>query len=189
MVTVKELKYINLDELSKRLGAFGIDKLTIFSIHYEYESSINTIRSEKGSIINYVEINSDKFMNFINFNDEFLKYNKDSLYILRNGNFLDIKNIFAYVSGYKINIGRGGSQKAHILSPLDFRLSTYIMAMFNGNYKLISYLNTFYDLSKDRYLSFTNKYTKPYNPATITNKHLTLEFKPIKCRRVFTKNL
>jgi hypothetical protein len=61
---------------------------------------------------------------------------------------------------------------------LDLRLSSYIMALFKNKYKWISYLNTFNQLSKDRYLSYTNKY-KSYKQVTITNKHLFLGFKPI----------
>jgi hypothetical protein len=30
MVTIKDLKYINLDDFSKKLDDFGIDTLTIF---------------------------------------------------------------------------------------------------------------------------------------------------------------
>jgi hypothetical protein len=76
------------------------------------------------------------------------------MYILRGGNFLDMKNIFSMVNGNQTNLGRGGSQKAHMLSPLDFRLSYYLMAMFKFNINLISYLNTFDEIGKDRYLSW-----------------------------------
>jgi hypothetical protein len=98
----------------------------------------------------------------------------------RDGNFLDIKNIFASINGYKTNIGRGGSQKAHILSPMDLRLSFYMMAMFQYNYKLISYLNTFNEISKDRYLSYTNKYFKNNISNTNDNKSLTIDNKYFK---------
>lgn len=47
--------------------------------------------------------------------------------------------------------------KAHALSPLDFRLSCYLMAMFNFDYNLISSLNSFNIMSKDRYLSYMDK--------------------------------
>jgi hypothetical protein len=178
MVTIKDLKYINLDDFSKKLGDFGLDTLNIFSINIGYEfNTIDAIRTDKGSLINYFDIGSDKFIKFINSNDNFLEYNKNSLYILRNGNFLDIKNIFSIVSGHKVNIGIGRSQKSHILSPLDLRLSFYMMAMFAGNYRLLSYLNTFYDLSKDRYLSYTDNYSKPYKYNTTNMEQC--EFKPI----------
>jgi hypothetical protein len=53
-----------------------------------------------------------------------------------------------------MNVGKGGGQKAHILSPLDFRLSSYVMTMFNFKYKYLTYLNAFSDLDKARYLSY-----------------------------------
>jgi len=175
MVTIKESQEINLDDVSRILGAFGIDMLTIFSINNDKESNtINTIICDKGSKVKYIEMSSDKFMKFINSNDQFLEFNKNSLYILRSGNFLDIKNIFAFISGYKINIGRGGSQKAHILSPLDLRLSFYMMAMFKGNWKLLFNLNTFNDIPKDRYLSYNNKFFKP-----LEFRHLIIKKMPL----------
>ena len=180
MITIKELKYINMLELSKALAAMGIETLLIFSIYNDYVSNTSdAVSCNIGSQITYYDISADRFINLIKSKADFLEYNQHSLYIIRNGHFLDIKNMFASVSGYNVNIGRGGSQKAHILSPLDLRLSSYIMALFKNKYKLISYLNTFNELSKDRYLSYTNKYNKPYKQVTITNKHLFLGFKPI----------
>lgn len=181
MVTIKALKYINLDELSTILGAFGIEELTIFSINNDNKSTINTVKSDKGSEIIYIDIHYEKFMEFIKSDCDFLKMNRKSLYILRNGNFLDIKNLFSLISGYKINVGRGGSQKAHILSPLDLRLASYMMAMFKCKYKLFSYLNTFDVLSKDRYLSYKDNYFKPYRHVILTNNYdyLPIVFKPL----------
>lgn len=106
-------------------------------------------------------MNIEEFMKLINSeNINFLEYNKKSLYILRKGNFLDIKNIFSNINKCRVNLGRGGSQKAHILSPLDIRLSTYLMAMFNFDYNLINSLNTFNSISKDRYLSWKDSTIK-----------------------------
>jgi len=177
MITIKELKYVNLDQLSIILKTFGIEELNIFSINNQCEHSV--IKSVKGAKILYTEMSDDLFKKFLNSDVDFSKYNRNSLYILRSGDFLDIKNLFTSINGFNINIGRGGSQKAHVLSPLDLRLSAYMMAMSNCNYKLISSLNTFYDLSKDRYLSYTNKYFKPYKQISINHKHLSLEFKPV----------
>jgi hypothetical protein len=52
-----------------------------------------------------------------------------------------------------ILVDGANGQKANILSPLDFRLSCYIIAMFDLNYKTISNLNGFNSLPKDIYLS------------------------------------
>ena len=68
-----------------------------------------------------------------------------------------ISDIFP-VNDFDVNIGRGSSQKAHVVSPLDFRVSCYLMALFKFDYKYISYLNTFNVISKDRYLPFFEKF-------------------------------
>jgi len=158
MVVINELKHIELLEFSKILSGFNINKLNIISINNECKSNtINIIRTNEESLIMYVEMNYDTFITFLNMDDHFMEYNKNTLYIVRNGDFIDIKNIFASIGGRQCNIGRGGSQKSHILSPLDLRLSSYMMAMFIGNYKELSSLNTFNFLSKDRYLSYMDK--------------------------------
>ncbi len=136
-----------------------IEKLNIFSIDSKLDAKIiNFVNANKGSKVKYVEMNPETFIEFLNLeNNNFLSYNKDSMYIIRNGDYIDIKNLFAIINDCRVNLCRGGSQKAHVLSPLDFRLSCYLMAMFNFNYELISNLNTFNDLSKDRYLSWWDK--------------------------------
>jgi len=182
MITIKELKYVNLGQLSIMLKNFGIEELNIFSINNQCEP--NTIKSEKGAKIIYYEMTNDMLKKLLNSDIDFFDYNRNSLYILRGGNFLDIKNLFVSINQCRFNIGRGGSQKAHVLSPLDFRLSAYMMAMSNCNYKLISYLNTFNNLSKDRYLSYTNNYLKPYKHISVFNKHLSLEFKPVVITKI-----
>jgi hypothetical protein len=154
MVVISEPKNINLSYMSEILGGIGIDKLNIFSINKYLDIKLDIHTTNKGCELKYIEINSDEFVKFLNHeNGDFLDYNKNSLYIVRGGDFIDVKNIFAIVNNCRANIGRGGSQKAHILSPLDLRLSSYLMAMFNFDYKLINNLNTFNYISKDRYLS------------------------------------
>ena len=74
------------------------------------EQSIFT--TDKGCCIRYINLNKDKFITLINHPEQnFLHYNKYSLYILRDGNYLDIKNLFSRIDRCQINLGRGGSQK------------------------------------------------------------------------------
>jgi hypothetical protein len=153
MVVVKELNYIDLLKLSQILGYMGIKESFIFSIDDHLEN-MKIIKKDNGSLITYTELKQEQFVTLLNSNVNFLDYNKHSLYILRNAGCLEIKNLFTKINGFQTNIGRGGSQKSHILSPLDFRLSTYLLAMFNFDYKKLSYLNAFNDLEKDRYLSY-----------------------------------
>lgn len=87
----------------------------------------------------------------------FLDYNKCILCIIKEGSYLYIINPFSKINGFDTNIGRGGSRKAYMISPLDLRLSCYLMAMFKFDYKYISYLNSFNVVTKDRYLLFMKK--------------------------------
>jgi len=110
-----------------------LNKLNILSINNEcIPNTINVITTNEESIIMYVEMNYDTFMKFLDMDENFMEYNKNTLYILRKGDFLDIKNIFASINGYQCNVGRGGSQKAHILSPLD--LTTISLFFEHGRY-------------------------------------------------------
>jgi hypothetical protein len=160
IVVVKEFNYINLNKLSNILAAMGIKELNIFSINDGIEK-MNVFRRDNGSLITYAELKREDLVTLLNNEKaDFSDYNKYSLYILRDGGFLDIKNLFSLINGYEVNVGRGGGQKAHILSPLDLRLSSYLMAMFNFNYGLISNLNSFNNLDKNRYLSYMDKTLK-----------------------------
>ena len=80
-----------------------------------------------------------------------------------------------------VNVGRGGSQKAHALSPLDIRLTTYVMAMFNFDYNLISSLNSFNTMGKDRYLSYIDNHKlNKFVSINLNNK----EFGPIRINKM-----
>ena len=158
MVLIKQPMQINLDDLSLILGSMGIEKLNIFSIYGNVNTETTTVFSNKDSNVKYIVINYDNFVGLLNHeNCNFLEFNQVSLFIARGGNWMDIKNLFARIQNKDVNVGRGGSQKAHALSPLDFRLSTYLMAMFKFDYNLISSLNSFNIMSKDRYLSYMDK--------------------------------
>jgi hypothetical protein len=159
-IVINELNYINLDILSKVLAAMHIKELNIFSINDKVEK-MNVTRRDNGSLITYTEMKRLDLITLLN-NEKinFRDYNKYSLYILRAGGFLDIKNLFAKINGHEMNLGRGGSQKAHFLSPLDMRLSAYVMAMFNCNYAWINKVNAFNSLEKDRYLSYLDRTSK-----------------------------
>jgi hypothetical protein len=134
MVVINELNYINLDILSKVLAAMHINQINIISINDKIKN-MSVIRRDNGSHTSYTEMTREHLVTLLNNEKiDFSDYNRYSLYILRNGGFLDIKNLFAKINGHEMNLGRGGSQKAHVLSPLDFRLSAYLMAMFNCNY-------------------------------------------------------
>jgi hypothetical protein len=126
MIIINESKYIELLEFSKILGGFNINKLNIININNECKpNTINIIRTNEESLIMYIEMNYETFMYFINIHDNFMKYNKNTLYILRNGYFIGIKNIFASIGSCRTSIHsfiyllRGGY------------LTTFMLAMLN----------------------------------------------------------
>lgn len=156
ILILRESLSINLNELSKMLSFMNIDGLHIFSINVAMSSESFYTEVETPAKVNYVEMSVERFKSMLKDPNGFIGYNKNSLYILRNGNYKDVKNILINIEGYNVSIGRGGSQKAHIISPLELRLSCYMMALSNFNYKYLSTLNLFNGLSKNRYLPYSD---------------------------------
>jgi len=150
---------IDFNTLSSTLNYMGITRLNIFSI--DNIEGINKIVVKRPSEILFIELGSEEFVKFLNNpNENFLDYNKNSLYILRNSNYRDIKLLFNEINNHKVDIGRGAGQKSHIINPLEFRLYSYLMGMFNFNYNKLNKLSTNNHLDKFRYLPFINKKTK-----------------------------
>lgn len=131
---IKESNNINLNHLNTNLSCMGIDKFFLFVINNDIDfDKICRIVSKDNPNVIYYEMNSVNFIKFLNSNKnnrEFLDY-KHSIYVIRNSNFICIKKLFSIINNCNVNMGKGGSQKSHGLSPLDLRLSSYIMAMFN----------------------------------------------------------
>lgn len=153
-------KDVNLIEFTKKISFMGIKKLHIFSINkLNVDSYIPICQNPE---VNYLEAGTDKFIEFLLdpkkfFNLEFAEINKHALYIFRDSNYIEIKNIFTNIENQCVNIGRGGGQKSHILSPLELRLNSYLLAMYDFDYELISSFNMFNYLDKARYLLYTKK--------------------------------
>lgn len=149
----KEEFSVFLWELAYVLGNLGIKKLNIFYIS-DREGVTETKLFDNKCRLLYINIPRKEFFNFLvaeGYNN-FCKYNLDSLYILENGDFTEIKRMITNVEGLNVDIVRGSCQKSHILSPLEIRLTFYISAMFNCDYNKITYINSFNILDKKRYL-------------------------------------
>ena len=159
IIIIRENKEADLFEITKLLDLMEIDKLNIVAINpIGTLDKTNNIRIKEPSVVKYLEVNTDDFISYLNNPSyNFLDYNKYILYNIKEGNYIYIKNIFTKINDFDTNIGRGGSQKSHMVSPLDFRLYCYLIAMFKFDYKYISYLNTFNVVSKERYLPFMEK--------------------------------
>lgn len=161
MFIMNDSMSVNLDNLSEILAGCNIEKLNIISIGDTVSTNVVNVSTNKGSDVYYTEFDLKSFVEYLNIEDnKFININPYTLYIIRGGNFLGLKNLFSTIDGYKVTVGRGGSQKSHILSPLDLRLSFYMMAMFGFNYETIKSLNAFNNVDKSVYLSYTDNFTK-----------------------------
>lgn len=108
IVIIKEPYSVNINQVSEALGIMKIKELNIFSIDKNSESNVINITSiNKGSKIKYLEMTPESFIEFINMdNNNFLSYNSHSLYIVRDGNYIDIKNLFSKIDNCSVNLGR-----------------------------------------------------------------------------------
>lgn len=150
-----DIKDINLSTLFKNLNAININKINIYSISkLEVQEGFNFSNDHKEYL--YLELGIENFLQILQVQN-FLEFNKYSLYIFRDMNYFEIKNLITKIDDCSVIIGRGSSQKSHILSPLELRLSTYLLAMFNFDYHQIFKLNRFNSLSKNQYLPTKNK--------------------------------
>lgn len=154
MVILNENIDNDLIEISNLIQAMNMDTLFIFDIILSNTLKCEIVELESSPNIKYIKIGSSDFIDTILNNDsyDFWKYNKNTLYIFRNGCYADIKDMFDYSYTNKVNIVRGSSQKAHLISPIDFRLSCYLLILCKMNYKKFNSINSFNYLSKDKYL-------------------------------------
>lgn len=151
---------VNLDDLSVILSIMNINELNIFNIGGR--EGMEIIKTKGPSTVNLFDISVEKFIEFLNM-DDFMEYNKNSLYILKNSNYINAKQLFTKINGCNTNLGRGGSQKSHIVSPLELRLNSYLMGIFKFDIKKISSLNAFNFLPKNRYLPFVKNFHEKKN--------------------------
>lgn len=150
---------INLNSLTERLKFLNVDYLNIFYIDDSEDLNLFEVNkfivNNEGSVINYIELGTNKFVEWLNNSDnDFTNYNKNSIYILKDGNYLKVKNMLVKINNMETSLGRGGGQKANILSPMDLRFSVYLMAICNFDYKLINSINAFKNLPKEKYLLY-----------------------------------
>lgn len=133
----------------------GLDSLYVISIVMSEEFQYEIKEVESSCNVKYIEVGIRYFVEHYLENqnsDHFWKFNKNTLYILRDGNYSDVKALFTRIQDIKVNIVRGSSQKSHMVSPIDFRLSCYLMILFNMDYKRMNSENSFNLITKNRYL-------------------------------------
>lgn len=140
----------------------NLKKFYIFSIIISETFEYDITEIKYPCEIKYIEIGLVYFVqNFLSADySKFWEYNKKTLYILRNGTYSDIKEIFRKIDNRDVQIIRGADQKGHVLSPNDFRLSCYLMILNNMNFSKAYFSNGFKDLKKNKYLPSYNDYNR-----------------------------
>ena len=60
------------------------------------------------STVKYLEVDAKDFVSYLNNSScNLLEYNKNTLYIIKEGNYIDIKNIFTKINYFDTNIDKG----------------------------------------------------------------------------------
>lgn len=105
----------NLTNISNLCSHVNIDRLFIFSIVISDTFEYEVTEIDSPSHIKYIEIGSTFFINNILESSDpeidFWDYNKHSLFIIRDGDYAYIKEMFVNVQGLNVNVVRGSSQK------------------------------------------------------------------------------
>jgi hypothetical protein len=149
----KDFHQENYINFFRNLYELGVNKLQFLTICDSFDKEYNNPYVEGDfKVINILKTN---FMDFINsgvynFGDN----NKYTLYLLKKGTFDQIKTLFQVADReYVINFGKG-SQKSHICSDIEFRLTLYLFALYNKDFNFLRYSNNFSNLNKNQYTTF-----------------------------------
>nr|QJQ35516.1 hypothetical protein [Fusarium begoniae] len=159
MVVLNNPIETNLFNIAKLSSDINLDTFYIFSIVIDDSFECRVTEVDYPCKVKYIEVGIsffiDKFLGSENIN--FWHYNKNTLYIIRDGNYSDVKELFTQIQDIKVKVVRGSSQKAHLVSPIDFRLSSYLLILFGMDYKKFNSQNAFNMVDKDRYLPSSDK--------------------------------
>lgn len=154
MVVLNNTIENNLLNIAKYSSNMNLDTFYIFSIVISDSFEYKVTEVDYPCKVKYIEVGLRFFVeNFLESdNVDFWHYNKNTLYILRDSNYSDVKELFTQIQDIKVKVVRGSSQKAHLVSPIDFRLSCYLLILFEMDYKKFNSENAFNIIQKDRYL-------------------------------------
>jgi hypothetical protein len=150
-----ELITPELNTMSILASYMSLEKFYIVNINLENSDIVHTGEVDSPTPIKYIDVGLKFFMeNFFNGESSsvFWEANKHTLYILRNANYSHVKEIFKEMEHINVDVVRGSVQRSHVVSPIDFRLSCYMLLLFNLNFNKFVMENSFNNISKDRFL-------------------------------------
>lgn len=156
MVVLNDVVKCNLWNILTFSNKMNMDKFNIVSIVIDdsFEYKVTKVNNDECEI-NYIEIGSRYFIENILENPnnfDFWSWNINTLYILRDSSYTEVKDLFNTINNTNVKIVKGNSQKSHFLNPMEFRLSCYLMIIFNMDFKKFNYENSFNILRKIRYI-------------------------------------
>lgn len=177
---------ISYEYLQDCLSMMGINTFFILYIMDTTQEDINfghephTFRSNKVLFeVDYIAkknyipmINSDSF-NF----DEMNKY---CLYIFVDMSWFELAVMFKSAN-VDVIISGGSTSKRHLISPLQLRLSSYIIALFDMDSIEANNYNNFRNISKERYLpfvDFSNKSVINVTDNGVKKSYSVADYKP-----------
>lgn len=145
MASVNNTMKISMSNITKSCKILNIDKLYIISIVMNDAYENEYVELKESCQIIYIRLGVISFIeNYLrNPNQDFWEYNKHTLYILRNADYSFIQKMFTSIHNTRIQIVRGNPRKSQILSPVDVRLSYYMLILCNMNSKKFNYNNSF----------------------------------------------
>jgi len=140
MIRIENYIKINLSNLSNILNYLRIKELNIFSI--QETKGTDEVAVIKGlTEISLIKFSKKDFLKFSsNPEKRLLDYNENSLYILRNGKYNDVKSLLRQICNCDVDIDRAIAQSYNVLSGLEFRLSCYLIAINHEYYNVNKYL-------------------------------------------------
>lgn len=147
----KELSNINFISFFWNLEALDVRSFALVYIgDYDLDKTFTNPYYLEDRL--FIHIKKENFQDFINSSYwDFLKSNRHTLYIIQKGSLEEIQTLFKFVDRkYTLNISKE-SKKSHICSNLEFRLNTYLFAMYQKNFKKIININNFDNITKDKY--------------------------------------
>jgi len=150
----------DLGYISTISAAMELDRLYIIEITIDNSFECEVYELEQQSKVKYIKMGLRFFLeNYLENpnNADFWIHNKNTLYIFKEGNYSDIKGLFTIIQDTQVKLVRGSSQKSHMVSPIDFRLSSYLLILCKMNYKKFNSENSFNVLSKDKYLPTSDR--------------------------------
>lgn len=171
--TIAALFFPNQDIiLDSEIIIKSMDKLNMVSVNIIYitlnkqllEKDVKTRHIFENKQVNIYFLSPFKFQELISLSD-YNEYNYGYLFISDCIIWSDIIK-FAKSSKASLSISGGSSNKRHVVSKLDSRLNTYLLAILNLDYPMLNSLNDFNGLEKFDFLPYVDYSNKKEHRIT-----------------------